>query len=87
MSDAAATSALVAGYAAAVPLTVFVPGFLRLWRRREVELLATVAVGLLVVALAWLGKGSAVLAALHVAGLVGLTSAWLRAGGRSTAQA
>ena len=28
---------LVAGYATAVPFTVFVPGFLRLWRRRTLE--------------------------------------------------
>ncbi len=31
----AADTALLFGYVLAVPFTLFVPGFLRLWRRRE----------------------------------------------------
>lgn len=86
----AVDTALLFGYVLVVPFTVVVPGWLRLWRRREVELLATVLVGLVVVAGAWLARGSAPVAAVHAAALVGLTVAWVRAGRRqagTTAQA
>ena len=85
-----ADTALLFGYVLAVPFTVFVPGFLRLWRRREVELLATVLVGLAVVTGAWFARGHAPVAALHAAALVGLPVVWVRAGRRqvgTTAQA
>ena len=83
-------TALLFGYVLVVPFTLVVPGFLRLWRRREVELLATVLVGLAVVTGSWLVRGNAPVAALHAAALVGLTVAWARSGKRqvgTTAQA
>ena len=78
--------ALLFGYVLVVPFTLFVPGFLRLWRQREVELLATVLVGLAVVTAAWAADGRAALAGAHAVLLAGLTVAWVRAGSRSTAQ-
>ena len=80
-----ADTALLFGYVLAVPFTLFVPGFLRLWRRREVEVLAVAQVGALVVALGWLAKGNAVAAGVNAAWLVGLTVAWLLEGRRRAA--
>ena len=86
----AVDTALLFGYLLIVPFTLVVPGFLRMWRRREVELLATVLVGLAVVTVAWLARDAAAVAAVHAAALVALTVAWVRAGRRqvgTTAQA
>lgn len=86
----AVDTALLFGYVLVVPFTIVPPGWQRLWRRREVELLATVLVGLAVLTAAWLARGSAPVAALHAAVLVALTVAWVRAGRRqvgTTAQA
>ena len=86
----AVDTALLFGYVLVVPFTLVVPGFLRMWRRREVELLATVLVGLAVLTGAWLVRGSAPVAAVHAAALVALMVAWVRAGRRqvgTTAQA
>ena len=78
----AADTALLFGYVLAIPFTVFVPGFLRLWRRREIEVLATAQVGTAVVVAAWFAKGQPVVAALHLLWLVGFTAAWVREGSR-----
>lgn len=82
----AVDTALLFGYVLVVPFTLVLPGWQRLWRRREVELLATVQVGLVVLMAAWLARGSAGLAALHALLLVALTVAWIRAGSRRPAQ-
>jgi hypothetical protein len=81
----AAETALLLGYVLAVPFTLFVPGFLRLWRRREVEVFAVAQIGALVIALAWLAKGNPVAGAVNAAWFVGLGVAWLREGRRRTA--
>ena len=73
----AADTALLFGYVLAVPFTLFVPGFLRLWRRREVEVFATAQVGALVIVLGWLAKGNVVAAAANAVWLVGLGVAWV----------
>ena len=78
----AADTALLFGYVLAVPFTLFVPGFLRLWRRREVEVFATAQAGALVIALAWLAKGNAVAAAVNALWFAGLTAAYLLEGRR-----
>ena len=80
-----ADTALLFGYVLAVPFTLFVPGFLRLWRRREVEVFAVAQIGALVIALAWLAKGNAVAAAVNAAWLVGLSVAWVLEGRRRAA--
>lgn len=76
----AADTALLFGYVLAVPFTVFVPGFLRLWRRREVEVFGTAQLGALLVAGAWAAKGSAPAAGANAAWFVGLTVAWVLEG-------
>jgi hypothetical protein len=58
VTDDAATAALVAGYVAAVPLTLFTPGFLRLWRRREPWAFATAQGGALLIVAGWAAKGN-----------------------------
>ena len=77
-----ADTALLFGYVLAVPFTLFLPGFLRLWRRREVELFAVAQVGALVITLGWLAKGNALAAAVNAAWFVGFGVAWLREGRR-----
>ena len=86
MSDRAATACLVVGYAAAVPLTVFVPGFLRLWRRRERWTFAVAQGGALLVVAGWAAKGNVPAAAVNTAWVVGLTAAYA-AEGRKRARA
>lgn len=51
------TALLGAGYALAVPFTVFVPGFLRLWRRRERWAYACAQGGAALVVAGWLAQG------------------------------
>lgn len=78
----AADTALLFGYVLAVPFTLFFPGFLRLWRRREVELFALAQTGALVIALAWLAKGNAVAAGVNLAWLLGFGAAYVLEGRR-----
>jgi len=78
----AADTALLFGYVLAVPFTLFVPGFLRLWRRREVEVFAVAQTGALVIALAWLAKGDVVAFAVNALWFTGLTVAYVLAGRR-----
>lgn len=78
----AVDTALLFGYVLAVPFTLFVPGFLRLWRRREVEVFAVAQAGALVIAGAWLSKGSSVAAAVNGLWFAGLTVAYVLEGRR-----
>lgn len=52
------TAALIAGNALAVPFTLFVPGFLRLWRRREPVVYAAAQGGALLITAAFAAKGN-----------------------------
>jgi hypothetical protein len=81
----AADTALLFGYVLAVPFTLFVPGFRRLWRRREVEVFALAQLGALVIALAWLAKGNVIACAVNAAWLVGLSVAYVLEGRRRRA--
>ncbi len=47
------TVLLGAGYALAVPFTVFVPGFLRMWRRREPALFIAEELGVSLIIAGW----------------------------------
>ena len=82
-----ADAALLLGYLLAVPFTLFVPGFLRLWRRREPAVFLTAQAGAALIVVGWLAKGSLLSALVNAGWLVGLTVAWLREGRRRAAQA
>jgi hypothetical protein len=77
---------LVTGYVLAVPLTLFTPGFLRMWRRREPAVFAVheVGVGLIVGVLAT--KGAVAGTLINGSWLVGFTAAYCLEG-RKRAQA
>ena len=75
-----ADAVLLAGYGMAVPFTLFVPGFLRLWRRRETWVLLTAQAGALLIVLGWAAKGNVASAALNALWFLGLGVAWLREG-------
>ena len=77
---------LLFGYLLAVPFTAFVPGFLRLWRRREVEVFLTAQVGALLIVVGWALKGREVPALVNAGWLVGLTVAWVVEGRRRAAK-
>ena len=76
MTDRAATAALVAGYAAAVPFTVFLPGFLRLWRRREPWVYAMAQAGALLIVVGWAARGNAPSAGVNALWLLGFGVAY-----------
>ena len=78
----AADTALLFGYVLAVPFTLFVPGFLRMWRRRELELFLVAQAGALLIALGWLAKDRPGPAAVNAAWLVGFGTAYVVAGRR-----
>lgn len=81
----ASTVLLVAGYALAVPFTVFVPGFLRMWRRREAWTYACAQAGAALVVAGWALRGSWPTAAINLAWLVGLAVAYAREGSKRRA--
>jgi hypothetical protein len=72
--------ALLAGYVLAVPFTAFVPGFLRLWRRRETPVFLTAQAGALLVAGGWAAKGNVPAAAANGLWFLGFGAAWFREG-------
>jgi hypothetical protein len=74
------TAVLVAGYVLAVPFTLFVPGFLRLWRRRERWTYACAQGGAALIVAGWALRGSWPSAAVNAAWLVGLAVAYAREG-------
>jgi hypothetical protein len=81
MADARlADGLLVAGYALAVPLTVFVPGFLRLWRRRETPLFVTAEAGAALISAGWALRGKPVPAVVNGAWAVGFLLVYVREG-------
>ena len=74
------TAVLVVGYLLAVPFTVFVPGFLRLWRRREPWAYACAQGGAALIVGGWLARGAVASAAVNALWLVGLGVAYAREG-------
>ncbi|MDQ6649843.1 MAG: hypothetical protein M3Z02_06970 [Actinomycetota bacterium] len=67
----AATAAIAVGYVLAVPLTVFVPGFLRMWRRRERALFATEQLGAALIAGGFAARHKWPAAGVNLAWLIG----------------
>jgi hypothetical protein len=80
------TVLLVAGYAAAVPVTAFVPGFLRMWRRREPALYALAQGGAALVVAGWLLRDRPAPALVNAGWLVGLGVAYAAEGRRRAAR-
>jgi hypothetical protein len=76
----ASTLVLVAGYLLAVPFTLFVPGFLRMWRRREQWTWACAQGGAALIVLGWALRGDAPTALVNAAWLIGFGTAYWRAG-------
>lgn len=74
------TAVLATGYVLSVPFTLFLPGFLRLWRRREPWVFATAEVGAALVTAGWVMKGNPQSAAFNGAWTVGLAAAYAAEG-------
>ena len=74
------TVLLGAGYALAVPFTVFVPGFLRLWRRRERWTYACAQGGAALVVAGWAAQGRWSSAAVNALWLTGFGVHYAREG-------
>jgi hypothetical protein len=79
------TAALVGGYALAVPVTLFTPGFLRLWRRREPLLYAAAQGGAGLIVAGWVAKGNTPSALVNGAWLVGFGIAYAAEGRKRAA--
>ena len=78
---------LVVGYALAVPFTVWLPGFRRLWRRREAWVFAVAQTGAVLIALGHGLRGNASGAVVNAAWAIGLTVAYVLEGRKRTTPA
>ena len=74
------SAVLLVGYVLAVPFTVFVPGFLRLWRRREPLVIAAAEGGAALIVLGWALKGNTSSAVFNALWTVGLALALVAEG-------
>lgn len=74
------TVVLASGYVLAVPFTVFVPGFLRLWRRREPLPYAAAQGGAVLITAGYAIRGQSVPAVVNAAWLVGFGVMYAREG-------
>ena len=70
------TAALVAGNVLAVPFTLFVPGFLRLWRRREPAVYGAAQGGALLITAGFAAKGNVPATVVNAGWLLGLGTAY-----------
>ena len=70
------TAALVGGYVLAVPFTVVVPGFLRLWRRREPWAYAVAQTGAALITAGYAVKGNVPAAVVNGGWLLGFGTAY-----------
>ena len=80
------SAVLLLGYLLAVPFTVYVPGFLRLWRRREPLVIAAAEGGALLIALGWALKGNAASATFNAVWAVALALGLLLEGRKRAAR-
>jgi hypothetical protein len=76
----AADVVLLAGYVLAVPFTLFVPGFKRLWNRREPWAYAGAQGGALLIVVGWLLRDRPLSAAVNALWLLGFGAAYAWAG-------
>lgn len=75
-----AVAALVTGYLLAVPFTVYVPGFLRLWRRRELPVYAAAQLGAVLIVAGWAAQGNAPAAVGNAVWAIGFATAYAAEG-------
>jgi len=68
---------IAVGYVLAVPFTVFVPGFLRLWRRREPALFAVEELGAALIAGGFAAKQRWPAAAVNAAWMIGFAGLYV----------
>lgn len=73
-------AALAAGHLLAVPFTVYVPGFLRLWRRREPQVYGAAQLGGVLIAAGWAARGNALAAVFNALWVGGLAVAYAAEG-------
>ena len=74
------SAVLLVGYVLAVPFTVVVPGFLRLWRRREPKVIAAAQLGAVLIAAGWAIKGNVPSAVFNAGWALGLAIALVAEG-------
>ena len=75
-----ANATLLAGYLLAVPFTLFTPGFLRLWRRREPAAYVAAQGGAALIVAGWASQGKTPAAAVNLVWLVGFGVAYAAEG-------
>lgn len=80
MTRSTSTGLLVAGYVLAVPFTLWTPGFLRLWRRREPWVFAAEQVGAALITAGFIGRDDRRGALINGSWAIGLTAAYLAEG-------
>lgn len=74
------TALLVAGFVLAVPFTVWVPGFLRLWRRREPQVFVRAQAGAVLLAVGSAMKGREIGVLVNGGWAIALTVAYVLEG-------
>jgi hypothetical protein len=82
MSSPLATGTLVAGYVLAVPFTLWVPGFQRMWKRREPWAFATEQLGAALITTGWAIKGNQPAVVVNAAWFLGFGAAYVIKGRR-----
>lgn len=87
MPLSSSTALLVAGNGLAVPFTVYVPGFYRLWRKREPWVFATEETGAVLIAVAYGLKGKPLLAGFNASWAAGLAIAYALEGRKRAGRA
>lgn len=75
-----ATAVLVAGHVLAVPFTLYVPGFLRVWRRRESLPYTAAQLGAVLITVGWAARGNTAAAVGNAAWVVGFGAAYAAEG-------
>lgn len=75
-----ALALLVVGYLLAVPVTLWVPGFRRLWRRREPALYLAAQGGALLIVVGHALRGSTVAVVVNLLWMLGFGAAYAREG-------
>lgn len=79
------TAALVAGHVLAVPFTLVLPGFLRMWRRREPAVFLAAETGALLITAGYAAKGKTPATVFNAVWLIGFAAAYAAEGRKRAA--